>query len=268
MAARYRKPYRIQRKKYWWKSRALWVSFAIILAILGFAYGLFFSYFLQLEHIRIEGNDRIEADEIEQAADAASRKDVLFLEFRHMLLFSSRDIEAALVEQFPQIEEVRVQKRFFHELAVTIKERRQSAVWCAKEECFALDLNGVVFEEKSAEGNIVFSQEGQETAPALGESVVDKALLARLFQFIKQVQGLSVLRDAQAKVISITFISPQRISAQISERWDVYITPEEDFEWQGTKLDLVLEEKAPSTEERESIEYIDLRFGDKAFLKH
>ena len=233
----------------------------------GGIYGVLFSSFLQLEHISIQGNDRILTDEIERAVDALSRKNVLFLEFQHMLLFSSGDIEAALQEQMPQIEDVRVQKRFLHQLSVTVTERTQSAVWCQEEECFALDLYGVIFEKKDAKGNIVLSQQGEGATLMLGDVVIEKNLLVRLFQFIKQVQGLPSLRNAQVKIVSVTLISPQRISVQVSEGWYMYITPEEDFEWQGTKLNLVLQEKAPTAAEREDIEYIDLRFGDKAFLK-
>ena len=103
MTTRQRKSYRLQKKRSpLWKNKTFWTSVSLFVFFLGIFYTVFFSPFLQLNHIRVEGNEGLASDEIERISDSILRRNVLFVEFRHMLLFSSTQIEGALREAFPQ----------------------------------------------------------------------------------------------------------------------------------------------------------------------
>ena len=51
------------------------------------------------------------------------------------------------------------------------------------------------------------------------------------------------------------------------EGWRILLDLKENMEWQQTKLQLVLEQKIP-LEKRGELQYIDLRFGDQAYIKY
>ena len=265
MAKGYRKPYSIRRKKYWWKSKLLWFGIAILFLSAIAVYGAVFSSIFALDKITIEGNRKVLTEDIESVTSSLTKQHLLILELQNMLFINSNQISSKLSESFPALESVEVKRKFFHELHITVKERRQAAVWCVREECFAFDKEGVSFEKQVIGDSIVFSRE-EEDIPVLGESIIDAELLSNILKFTKQVQAFPIFLDTENRVSAITLVSPDRIVVSFSEGWDIYITPKEDFDWQKTKLDLVLEEKV-SPERRESLEYIDLRFGSQAFIK-
>ena len=52
----------------------------------------------------------------------------------------------------------------------------------------------------------------------------------------------------------------------MTEGWEIYFTQEEDRSWQETKLREVLEKQIPP-EKRSRLQYIDVRFGNQAYVK-
>jgi hypothetical protein len=68
-------------------------------------------------------------------------------------------------------------------------------------------------------------------------------------------------------IVEISIISNERLNIKTFEGWLIYFNPKEDLDWQTQKLDLVLEKQIP-LEKREELEYIELRFGNQAFIKY
>jgi len=62
-------------------------------------------------------------------------------------------------------------------------------------------------------------------------------------------------------------VSQDRINVQTEQGWKIYFNPQEDISWQITKLSSVLEKEIPP-EDRENLEYIELRFGNLAPFKY
>ena len=265
MAKRYRKPYSIRKKRYWWKSKFLWFGIIALFLSAVIVYGAIFSSVFALEKITIEGNRKVSTEDIESAVSPFTKQYLIVLELQNMLFINSEQISSHLLESFSVLESTQVQRKFLNEIHITVKERRQTAIWCVKEECFAFDKEGIAFEKQSIGGSVVFSQE-EGSSPILGESIIDSDLLFSLQQLTKQIQVFPAFSDTENRVTSITLISDDKIAFSFSEGWDIYITAKEDLDWQRTKLELVLEEKV-SVDRRENLEYIDLRFGSQAFIK-
>ncbi|MCH7604650.1 hypothetical protein IID24_01535 [Patescibacteria group bacterium] len=73
--------------------------------------------------------------------------------------------------------------------------------------------------------------------------------------------------DEEIRIVLYTIVSGARVNAETSEHWDMYINPKKNIEWQVEKLRTVFEKNVPP-ERRGELEYIDLRFGDQAFIKY
>ena len=88
-----------------------------------------------------------------------------------------------------------------------------------------------------------------------------------ILDFQKRAENLLVFRDLNLRFRSVEIVSETRANWKTSEQWEVYANLTEGLEWQLLKLQAVLEKKIPP-ERRSFLLYIDLRFGDQAYLKY
>ena len=84
---------------------------------------------------------------------------------------------------------------------------------------------------------------------------MEKELLSKILEINTELKNLEIL----AKEVLI--VSDDRLNVETQEDWEIYFNPKKDLNWQLTKLKAVLEENYLPKE------YIDLRFGDRAFVK-
>ena len=68
-------------------------------------------------------------------------------------------------------------------------------------------------------------------------------------------------------IIAFTIGERGEIQGITKEGWNILLDIKEDMGWQQIKLQIVLEQKIP-LEKRGELEYIDLRFGDQAYIKY
>ena len=69
------------------------------------------------------------------------------------------------------------------------------------------------------------------------------------------------------QIPSFRIVSGQTVHAMTSEGWNVYLNTQKDLDWQLTKLGVVFEREL-SVDKRARLEYVDVRFGDQAYLKY
>ena len=103
-------------------------------------------------------------------------------------------------------------------------------------------------------------KQGDQESWSLGEEKITPGLLSR----IKDISA--ELKDLEVYSKRIVVISSERVNVITSGNWQIYFNPQENLDWQITKLKAVLEEYI-TPEERRQLEYIDLRFGNLAPLK-
>ena len=235
--------------------------------MVGTLYGVFFTPFFQIEHIEISGNAKIPEESLREIAQTHLPRKFMFFEMNHFLLANTSAAAAAVKAAFPEIESVVVQREFPDSVLVVVRERQGIASWCQGEvrRCFALDAHGVIFEEKEPERELIISEEGKSAT--LGEEAIDPELLRLILSFSQQLDASSLFSEVGLRVSSAFLASKERVNAKISEGWEIYLNPAENIDWQVTKVKLVLEKEVPSAK-RPFLEYIDLRFGDQAYIKY
>ena len=101
----------------------------------------------------------------------------------------------------------------------------------------------------------------------LGEQVLAQELLSNILLFQKQMDAAALFQEVGLRVSGITVFSEDRANARISEGWEIYLNPADNIDWQTTKAKLVLDQEIPFAK-RPLLEYIDLRFGDQAYIKY
>ncbi len=251
-------------KKRIWKNFVFWVLLLLIVIISSIFYIAFFWSKFQVQTIQILGNIKIESKEIEGLVLKHIQKDILGLEYKSIFFTDTKKIAIDILDNFPLVQKVDVKKRYPNTLDLSIAERNQFAVFCAKQahkDCFSIDKDGVIFEKlQSLPKNIlIVTQEDDVRDFFTGESVVEKKIMDAIYAV-----GESLKNDFQIDIQEAFVSNP--IILKTSENWKLYFDSNEDISSQITKMKLLLKDQiAPG--DRKKLQYIYLQYQDRAYYK-
>jgi len=246
--------------------------------IAGFLYLFCSSDFFQTKEIKISGNSKASGEEIERIIKENLNEKILFFSTENIFLLNSKRINQEILKKFPQISDLKIRKKFWGILSVSVTERMAIAVICQNIEeenknCFFVDKEGVVFEpivnavnegKQKLLGNHLNLPELKMSSPTdifLGKKVLWKERLSDLFKAESALKNINVI------IREIKIISNDRVDFQTEEGWQIFFNSEKDMQRQMTKLKTILEKEIPA-EKRTGLEYIDLRFGNFAPYKY
>lgn len=264
MIQKYRKPYRIKKKKSIFKNRFFWLSLLFLIVFGTVFYSIFFSPLFQINNIKISGSypsidERILKERIQRGIE----KKVLFIPTQSIFLANLSEISENLSNEFALIDSIKSEKEFPGAVSFEVIERTPSTILVQGDKNYYLDQKGVVFKECLENALDILKIEnlieGKEAK--IGENFLTEEELKNILDAVSKIKG-----DLKIPLVSVSLISSIRFDIRTLEGWDVYFNLQNDIDWQITKLKSVLEEKIPS-QKRKELEYIDVRFGNQAFFK-
>jgi len=260
----FRKPYRVKRKKSIFRNRFFWLGILILIIFGGFFYSLIYSSTFQIKEIKISGNQKVLTENLQDTIQNQIEKKVLFLPTKSIFLANLNKISETILEKFPQITQINLDRKFPDILIVEIEEREPAAVFC-NDNCFFIDKEGIVFEELdpnvTRKGNVTLKKD-IEREINLGEEIIRTEQLSKILEIESQLR-----ENFKIPIKEVLIVSDQRVDFKTVEGWEIYFNPQGDLNWQLTKLRVVLEEEIPP-ENRQNLEYIELRFGNFAPYKY
>lgn len=265
-----RKPKRIKKKKSILKNRFFGILLLTIFLSGGTLYIVFFSKFFEINLVSAQGAESSLNNEVRAIIEQSLKKKFLFWRPENLLFINAHELQTLIQDQFPQIESVKVQRNFPDSVLVILRERVQAGLVCDEQNnCFIFDKTGVMFKQKKLEKEdfVVSAGSINNSFLSIGQTILQNEPLVALLDFRNKAEVLQNLSDVKITFISALIISNQRIEYKTSEGWDIYINPQNQLDWQATKLQTVLEKKV-SIIQRPKLEYIDLRFGDQAYIKY
>ena len=252
----YRKPYRIKKKKSIFKNRFFWLSILTLVIFGSIFYFLFFSEFFQVKEIKIFGNQKVLREDLENLIREKIEQKILFFPSKSIFLANFSEIKEEISKSFPQVAEINFKRKLPKTILLQIEERRPVAIFCQAENCFFVDIEGIIFESNVTKQGLVTLRGSLDREIKLGEKIIEKEQVSKILEIE------SKLRDnLKIQVKEVLVVSEERLNAKTLEGWEIYFNPKKDINWQLTKLKAVLEENYLPKE------YIDLRFGDRAFVK-
>jgi cell division protein FtsQ len=265
---KYRKSYRTKKKRSVWlifKNKFFWFGLFILAVIGSLAYLFIFSSVFQIKDIQISGAEKSPAQEI---------KDIISAKSGNIFLTDFEAISKNLLGQYIEIANITLKRNLPNRVLVQIEERKPIALFCRPffepfllflnenqaEECYFLDKQGVIFEKVSEQpGNLlVLNTRSFISKFNLGQKIIDENYLAKVLEINSQLE-----KDIKIKEASL--ISEDRLNIKTSEGWEIYFNPKKDLDWQIEEIKILLEQKI-SLENRENLEYVDLRF-EKVYIK-
>ncbi|MBI2449988.1 MAG: FtsQ-type POTRA domain-containing protein [Candidatus Nealsonbacteria bacterium] len=240
MAYRYRKPYRIKKKKSILGNRFFRLGILVLVITGGILYFIFFSGIFKIEKIIITGQGTISEESIKA-----------FIGGSNIFLVDIKKTEKDILDNFPQIAEAKISRSFPDALNILVTERSAAALWC-EEKCFLIDREGVIFGDASgAVGFINIS--GMK-------DMLNKEKISQILEIQAKLEEGPGVTTTQAMIVS-----DERLNMKTSEKWEIYFNLKGDLDWQIQELKLVLEKQIPP-EKRRNLEYIDLRFS-RVYIK-
>ena len=261
---------RIKNKKLIFKRPIFWiiVLFLIIIFLLLYLF-LFFSK-IQVNSVIAGGNYSVLSEDIENIAWNNINKKIITLGnwnlvSKSIFLAGSEIIVKNILNKFPQIESAKVSKEFPQTIVLQIKERVPFAAFCQTDDkkCFYIDENGIIFEvlEQIPKDTSIIRQLREDQEVFAGEKVVEKNIMD-IINNVKRSLKDNFQIDVKEAIIS----NPSRLNIETSENWQIYLNTDLESDLQIVKMNLLLRDEIPASG-RKGLQYIDLRFKDRAYYK-
>lgn len=259
MKYKYKKSYRTRKKRSVFnvfKNKFFWLGLLFFIILSGLTYLFIFSSVFQIKEIKISGNMKVSVEDLRNNIAEQVDKRIIFFNTKSIFLANLKKINKMLLEKFPQIAKVDLDREFPSSLLAQIEERKPVAIFSEIENYFFVDKEGIIFEKVSATDQQILKIKKSTLVIdlELGKEIIGKEQLEQILKINSKLKN-----DLKIPVEEVLTMSKKRINAKTSEGWEIYFNPERDLEWQLTELSILLKERIPP-EKRRNIEYIDLRF--------
>ncbi len=258
---KYRRFKRFKKRKSLLKSRFFWIFILILASAILVFYLFFLSEIFRIKEIDISAPEDISKEEI-QVLLQKELETSFFIFFRKNTFFlvNSQKIEDRILKEYPEIKEVILKKKFPKSLTLEVKKRIAVGIWCFEEDnCFLIDDNGIIFRGSTSKDLVkIFSRGGE--VKNLGEEIIPKEKMNQLLGIHDELE-----ENLGIDVEKFILRGSDNLDVKTIEGWEIYFDLAGDINLILTKLSLLLE-KEISSEDRENLQYIDLRFS-KVYYK-
>jgi cell division septal protein FtsQ len=252
------------------KMPIFWWSLLVLILVITALYFLLFCPKFQIQNIIILGNEKINSQDLQRISENSINKKIINLGFwslssKSIFLASINDIKNQIFNFSPTIKAIDITKTYPQNLNIQVQERKRFAIFCQNEKCFDIDDTGIIFEELSSisEDKFIVRQELDVENAYLGKEAVLKKTMEKIIEIKKNFAD-----NLQISLLEVTISTPIRLNAKTREGWQAFfdIAEGSNISLQLTKLNLLLKDEI-NLENRQKLEYIDLRFEDRAYYK-
>ncbi len=260
----------IKPKKSIFKRLWFWILILFFIIILSAFYAVLFYSGFQVKDILVSGNEKTKALELQSIVlDNINTELVDFWKIRinshSIFLVDLNKLNKNILEKFPVIEKIKINKNYPQTLALGIEERKPIGAFCGNDnECFLIDGNGIIFEPVSAiPDNLTVVRRTLESSQVfIGEEVVAQNMIDVVSKIQKNLKD-----NFQIGLKEALIKSSVRLNVETGENWQIYFDLDSgsDINLQLIKLNLLLNTEI-SQALRKNLYYIDLRPKDRAII--
>lgn len=244
--------------------------YLILFLIVLFVYGLVYVSRLpkfKITDVQISGLSFLNEEDIRKTIDNQLNQNILWLIPKsNIFLFSKKELIHTLSEN-PAIISIKINKNFFNTMFIEIEEQSKQAIYCVddlRSECYYINYEGMIY--GSVKDYVIPEQEIIFYVPnkkiEIKSTVVEIELYKTIFNFIKSVNQLQIpIRQVHIYEDGIIEFKTQPGVILKTSIFD-------DFEKDFLNLTALFEKELLKQDILSTIEYIDLRFGNKVFYKN
>ncbi|OGY44452.1 MAG: hypothetical protein A2729_02200 [Candidatus Buchananbacteria bacterium RIFCSPHIGHO2_01_FULL_39_14] len=276
----YFNPYFPQRRKKKAKKKWLLVLILMVLFFLGvFSFSRLPDW--QIKNIEVFGTEFINQDDIQNLILHQLEKKRFFIFSQKNILFFSKWQAMVVLNKNYLFEDLEIDKKYFDTLRIKIKEKVSTLIWISGENKYYLDLTGKVI--KAVENNDLIikktSGETQVIRPALtlgqypiiydqsqapvkiGQNAINQDLVEYLVALHKEADLSPDFEVSYYEFLKSDF---SEVNLVTRDGWQAKFLTNDNPKNQIHLLTRILLEKV---KDPKKLQYIDLRLGEKVFLK-
>ncbi|MFH1353806.1 MAG: cell division protein FtsQ/DivIB [bacterium] len=265
--------FRLQKKRSWrilWRRVLPWLSVALLAAMVAVPLALFVWLFLFTEVFTVQAITVVDAkDYTTKAAREIIEQTIDDLPLNRNIFFVPiQAIEAEIVAALPQVRTVYVTRKLPGTIKAIVQEKTPELLLLSNSKYYFVDGDGVPYEEARLETlpGIVLptvKNNDQKSQVTLGAAAVDVSFVA----FLKKVQeSLPECTGSQVAEIRIPSLAAREVHFTLNNNWRVLLDVTRSAEQQLSVLQRLLKETI-SEEEKQTLEYIDLRIPNRVYYK-
>jgi len=230
----------------------------------------------KLRSVTIVGNNLVSAEELKNLTEQETATALLgIFKTDNIILYPKKRVEKKITENFKSIQKVEISFKTPNELALNVIEREPRFLWCpgresAPQDCFYMDVTGFVFSKSPAfSGNIFFIYYGLLQSGSNPEGVIGKTFLSN--DRLKSLAGF-------AESVKTLGANPTALLAHSEDDYELFLSPhgrilfndKADFLKTFENFEAIVKSRDGVMGKGNflaNLDYIDLRFGFKAFFK-
>jgi cell division septal protein FtsQ len=267
---KYRSPEVQEQRRSFAKRMTLIFGILTILIIVGVVFLLRMDS-IQIKETNIEGVSIIDKKEVEDTVRGTLSGNYLWLIPKsNTFLYSVNKLNNLLVQKFPGIYSLDVGREGFGKVYVKIVERKPETLWCqdngdeALPWCFFVDSTGVVFAEAPYfSGNVYFIYKGKlNQENPMGAQIFTKQDFSIFVSFIKQA-GSKLGLD----IVGVELKDVGDFDLLLSSGTKILLNKNISYDDMYNNLDAVFKSQQLSSSTLSTLDYIDMRFGNKVYYK-
>jgi len=253
--------------------------FAVAVALAGLTvYGLYRPE-VSISSVDVTGANVIKPENIgEFVKNEISGKYLYIFPKKSIFIYPKDKIVAGLRNNFKRIENVNVERKGFTKIAVNLSERPEHYLWCGRDfldsrkpsdQCYFIDSLGYVFSKAPFySGNLFFEFYGPlatgENASPIGGTVIAENDFEKIIYFKNFLEELGL---PSGKV----FVKPDGdYEFYLNEAGKISVSGKNDLAKSAGYLSTALSAdplKSKFEQGSASLEYLDVRFGNKVYYK-
>lgn len=240
-----------------------WLTIFFVLALI---YLIFYSPWLRITNIEISSSPNISATTVDQKFIRWQLEQRKWLIFRqsNILLFDKGWLEKNIKSTY-SLTSLTIDKKLPHTLRVAMTEKSPELVWITGGKYYYLSENGEIVSEitapdRRAELPSIFDDFNAGAKPDQAVLTPEKVL------FIKNLlNGMKEVSEVEVASYHLPTSLGTQVNVLTKAGYAIYFDMSKNLDTQLNKLKRVLSEQ--STKDSPPKEYIDVRLGDRVYLK-
>lgn len=228
---------------------------------------------IQIREINIEGTNIIDKKEVKDIVDSSlSGKYLWLIPKSNTFLYSTKDLHKELLAKFPGILSLDVNKDNFKKINIKIVERKPQDLWCrygneeSVPECYFVDSAGMIFASAPFfSGNVYFIFKGElGKEDPLGVQIFTTENFLLFKSFVKQIEN-----KLKLSVVSAELKGGEDFDLILSSGLKIMLNKNISYDDMYNNMDALFKSKefSASSSKLNSLEYVDMRFGNKVYFK-
>jgi cell division septal protein FtsQ len=228
----------------------------------GFGY-LIYGSCLLINKIEVQGGNKIPNETVTELAwKQANGKKLLILPQKNILFFSSNELSATLQAMY-NLENIKVVKKYPHELFITFEEKKPAFYWLQDERLYYVSEKGtIITEATSIDFPLVENLTDIKISSTSSQVNLTPEYINYLLSLHGSLKNIPDLSIDKYKADAETF----SVKVKLNNGPLLYFSIKESADAQIKKMEIIRRDPQKKNDFNKK-QYIDLRYGTSVFIK-